>query len=36
MTLRKALVEAKSREVDLSDSIAEVEEITSRMLRREM
>jgi hypothetical protein len=36
VALRKALVEAESREVDLQDSIAEVEEISSRMLRREM
>jgi hypothetical protein len=34
--LRKALIEAKSRKVDLSDSITKVEEITSRILRREM
>jgi hypothetical protein len=36
ITLRKALAEAESREVDLSDSIAEVEEISSYILRREM
>jgi hypothetical protein len=36
ITLRKALAKAESREVDLSDSIAEVEEISSYILRREM
>jgi hypothetical protein len=36
MQLRKSLAEAEEREIDLQDSIAQVEEVSSRMLRREM
>jgi len=34
--LRRVLAEAEAKEVNLQDSIAQVEEVSSRMLRREM